>query len=70
MRVEASEPEIAFGWGDEEGRCLMDCIKAIKMQMCTTDNEKYSWSERKLIEDVDVVNLSMSDYDAKFCNCL
>ena len=69
-RVEASEPEVAFGWGDEEGRSLMDGIKAIEIRISTTDNVKGSWFESQLIEDVDVVNLAMSDNDAKFHNCL
>ena len=62
-RVEASEPEVAFGSGDEEGRCLMDGIKAIEIQISTIDNVKGSWFESQLIEDVDVVNLAMSDND-------
>ena len=62
-RVEASEPEVAFGSGDEEGQCLMDSIKAIEIQISTIDNVKGSWLEAQLIEDVDVVNLAMSDND-------
>ena len=62
-RVEASEPEVAFGSGDEEGRCLMDGIKAIEIQISTIDNVKGPWFESQLIEDVDVVNLAMSDND-------
>ena len=63
LRVEASEPEVAFGSGDEEGRCLMDGIKAIEIQISTIDNVKSSWFEGQLIEDVDVVNLAVSDND-------
>ena len=60
-RVEASEAEVAFGSGDEEGRCLMDGIKAIEIQIPTVDNIEGSWFEDQLIEDVDVVNFAMSD---------
>lgn len=62
-RVEAPESEVAFGPGDEEGRCLMDNIKATEIQITTIDNVKGSWFESQLIEDVDVVNLAMSDND-------
>jgi hypothetical protein len=63
LRVEASEPEVAFGSGGEEGRCLMDGIKAIEIQISTIDNVKGSWFEGQLIEDIEVVNLAMSDND-------
>jgi len=62
-RVEASEPEVAFGSGNEEGRCLMDGIKAIEIQISTIDNVKGSWLEAQLIEDVDVVNLAVGNND-------
>ena len=62
-RVEASEPEVAFGSGDEEGRCLMDGIKTIEIQISTIDNVNGSWLEGQLIEDVDVVNLAVGDND-------
>ena len=62
-RVEASEAEVAFGSGDEEGRCLMDGIKAIEIQISTIDNVKGSWLEAQLIEDVDVVNLAVGNND-------
>ncbi len=62
-RVEASEPEVAFGSGNEEGRCLMDGIKAIEIQISTIDNVKGSCFEGQLVEDVDVVNLAVSDND-------
>ena len=62
-RVEASEPEVAFGSDDEEGRCLMDGIKAIEIQISTIDNVKGSWFEGQLIEDVDIVNLAVGDND-------
>jgi hypothetical protein len=39
----------------------MDSIKAIEIQISTIDNIKGSWFEDQLIEDVDVVNLAMSD---------
>lgn len=64
-RVEASEPEVAFGSGDQEGRCLMDGIKATEIQISTIDNVKGPWFEAQLIEDVDVVNLAMSDNDKR-----
>jgi len=62
-RVEAPELEVAFGSGDEEGRCLMDGIKATEIQISTIDDVKGSWFEAQLIEDVDVVNLAVSDND-------
>ena len=62
-RVEASEAEVAFGSGDEEGQCLMDSIKAIEIQISTIDNVKGSWLEAQLIEDVDVVNLAVGNND-------
>ena len=62
-RVEASEPEVAFGSGDEEGRCSMDGIKTIEIQISTIDNVNGSWLEGQLIEDVDVVNLAVGDND-------
>ena len=62
-RVEASEPEVAFGPGDEEGRCLMDGMNTIEIQISTIDNVKGSWLEGQLIEDVDVVNLAVGDND-------
>jgi hypothetical protein len=63
LRVEASEPEVAFGSGDKEGRCLMDGIKATEIQIPTIDNVKGAWFESQLIEDVDVVNLAMRNND-------
>jgi hypothetical protein len=63
LRVEASEPEVAFGSGDEEGRCLTDGIKATEIQISTIDNVKGAWFENQLIEDVDVVNLAMRNND-------
>jgi hypothetical protein len=60
-RIETPEPEVAFGPGDKEGRCLMDSIKAIEIQIPTVDNIEGSWFEDQLIEDVDVVNFAMSD---------
>ena len=60
-RIKAPEPEVAFGPGDKKSQCLMDCVKAIEIQIPTVDNIKGSWFEDQLIEDVDVVNLAMSD---------
>ena len=62
-RIEASEPEVAFGSGDEEGRCLMDGIKAPEIEISTIDNVKGSWFEGHLIEDVDIMNLAVGDND-------
>jgi len=62
-RVEASEPEVAFGSDHKEGRCLMDGIKAIEIQISTIDNVEGSWFEGQLIENFDVVNLAMSNND-------
>ena len=44
-RIEASEPEIAFGSGNKEGRCLMDSIKAIEIQIPAVDDIKGSGFE-------------------------
>jgi hypothetical protein len=63
LRVEASEPEVAFGSGDKEGRCLTDGIKATEIQISMIDNVKGAWFENQLIEDVDVVNLAMRNND-------
>ena len=39
----------------------MDGVKAFEIQIPTVDNIEGSWFEDQLIEDVDVVNLAMSD---------
>ena len=60
-RIEAPEPEVAFGSGDKKGQCLMDSIKAIEIQIPTVDDIKGSWFEDQLIQNGDVVNFAMSD---------
>jgi len=59
--VETPESEVAFRPCDQEGRCLMDSIKATEIQISTVDNIEGSWFEGQLIEDVDIVNFAMSD---------
>ena len=54
-RVEAPEPEVAFGSNHIEGRCLMDGIKAIEVQISSVDDIEGSWFKDQLIEDPDIV---------------
>lgn len=60
-RVEAFEPEVAFGSDDVEGHGLMNAIKAIEVQIPTVDDIEGSGLEDQLIEDMDIVNLPMRD---------
>ena len=59
--IEASESEIALGSGNKEGGCLVNSIKAIEIQIPAVDDIKGSRFEDQLIEDVDIVDLAMSD---------
>ena len=62
-RVEAAEPEIALGSDYIEGRCLMDGIKAIEVQISSVDDIEGSRFEDQLIEDPDIVNLAVGNND-------
>jgi hypothetical protein len=64
-RVEASEPEVAFGPCDEEGRCLVNRINTLEIQIPTIDNVKGFRFEGQLVEDIDVVNLAVGDNDER-----
>jgi len=64
-RVEAFEPEVAFGSDDIEGRGLMNGIEAIEVQIPTVDDIEGSGFEDQLIEDMDVVNLAMRDNEER-----
>ena len=62
-RVQASEPEVALGSDHIEGRCLMDGIKAIEVQISSVDDIEGSRFEDQLIEDLDIVNLAVGNND-------
>ena len=62
-RIEAPEPEVAFGAGDKEGRGLMGRIKPFEIQIPPIDNIESSRFEDQLIEDIDVVNFAVSNND-------
>ena len=64
-RVEAFEPEVAFGSDDIESRGLMNGIEAIEVQIPTVDDIEGSGFEDQLIEDMDVVNLAMRDNEER-----
>ena len=62
-RVQAPEPEVALGSDHVEGRCLVDGIKAIEVQISSVDDIESSRFEDQLIEDLDIVNLAVGNND-------
>ncbi len=63
LRVEAPEPEVAFGSGHKESRGVMNGIKTTEIQISTIEDVKGPGFEAQLIQEVDVVNLARSDND-------
>jgi len=64
LRVESSEPEVVLGPDHEECSCLMDRIKACKIDIAPVHDVDGTCFYYELVEDVHFVDLAMGDdYD-------
>lgn len=61
LRVQASESEIVLGHDDEEGSCLVDCMKPGEVGISPIHEVDGSGFDLELIEDVHFVYLAVSD---------
>jgi len=61
--IETFEMEITFRSGKENGHCLVNGVGAMKIEVTAVKNIERPGFEKKLIDDVDIMDLALRNFD-------